>query len=109
MSILWWLLFIPIFYFVIKKLSPPGLGQKQSTDLNHNDISNSSGKGNGNWSFVAMRYYALILNRSFHVLVTDKYVFGIHEGGIIASPTGNIDQEWQNPQNYIDFKPRQKV
>lgn len=69
-----------------------------------NDVSSSQSENSKSiWSFVAMHYYALILNRTFRVWVTDKYVCGIHEGNTIASPTSTVGAEWQKPQNYINL------
>ena len=58
----------------------------------------------GNWSFVAMRYYNLISNRTYKVWVTPKYLCGLRIDHVIASPTryDKIGPRWQNPEDYSD-------
>jgi len=41
--------------------------------------------------FIAMEYYALILNRSFLVLLTKEYLIGIQGNGLIGAEGGNND------------------
>ena len=107
MGIRYWILFfaifIPVFTFIMKHfLFPPGYGKEDNSSLNDNKEEYSQSKI---WSFVAMRYYALILNRTFRIFVTDKYILGAKEGHVIGSPGGALGApgpEWQNEKFYID-------
>ena len=56
------------------------------------------------WSFVALEYYALILNRTFKVFVTDDTVAGAIVGGWLPSPPRPSDA-WLDP----DFYPRARI
>ena len=38
------------------------------------------------WSFVALEYYALVLNRTFKVFVTDQLLCGAIARGWLAAP-----------------------
>lgn len=103
-QILYWILLLLFLWlfptFVIKKFfSPPGSrGPQETVSTNTSSMQASKTK----WSFVAMRYYALILNRTFRIWINDKYVCGIRVGGVIASPVKEIDKEWLNPEYYVD-------
>ncbi|HSW97242.1 MAG TPA: hypothetical protein VLF89_05440 [Candidatus Saccharimonadales bacterium] len=82
-----------------KFFSPSGLNKKV---LLSNEISpKTPTKYKGAYSFIAMRYYALMLNRTFRILITDTYVCGIRVMGSIASPI-TVDSHWQNPEFYVD-------
>jgi hypothetical protein len=52
------------------------------------------------WSFVALEYYALILNRTYKVFVTDDTIAGAIVRGWLASPPLPTD-EWLDPDFYL--------
>ncbi len=54
----------------------------------------------GSWTFVAMRYYFGILNRTYLVFVTDNLVCGAKVKGAIAAPKAP-DARWRNPLFYV--------
>jgi len=66
--------------------------------------------------FIAMEYYGLILNRTFLILITDKYLIGLKVNGLISVEGGSGDlSRWlsqkmvvrgdlQNPYSYIKSK-----
>ena len=100
-QLVFWIIFGVSFTFIMKRFfSPPGSRDDQeafSAVISHIKI-----EGNGSWSFVAMCYYALILNRTFRIWVTDKYIFGSHVGNAIATPHYDVDlTAWQNPEYYV--------
>jgi hypothetical protein len=58
---------------------------------------------NDSWSFVALQYYWLILNRRYLVVVGKDRIMGLHVGGVVVSPsryTSGTDST--NPLDYID-------
>jgi hypothetical protein len=52
------------------------------------------------WGFVALEYYALILNRVYLVLITSEDLVAINAGGPIAAPNILTDV-WYEPFSYI--------
>lgn len=56
------------------------------------------------WSFVALEYYALILNRTYKVFVTEGLVAGAIVRGWLPSPPLPTDA-WFDP----DFYPRERI
>ncbi len=54
------------------------------------------------WSFVAMQYYGLILNRSYLVYVTLNYICGARVSGVVTSPLIGPGEEWYKPGFYIN-------
>jgi hypothetical protein len=58
---------------------------------------------NDSWSFVALQYYWLILNRRYLVVVGNHRIVGLRVGGVVVSPnryTPGMDSP--NPLDYID-------
>jgi hypothetical protein len=58
---------------------------------------------NDSWSFVALQYYWLILNRRYLVVVGNHRIVGLRVGGAVVSPnryTPGMDSP--NPLDYID-------
>ena len=57
---------------------------------------------NVQFSFVAMEYYWLMLNRTFKIFLTSEYLVGVKVQGIIAaSPKYAINPEWQNQDKFV--------
>lgn len=57
------------------------------------------------WSFVALQYYWLILNRRYLVAVGKDRIVGLRVGGVVVSPnryTPGVNSS--NPLDYIDPK-----
>ena len=52
------------------------------------------------WHFQAMEYFALILNRTYTVMVTDRMLCGAYVHGPIPSPP-IATRDWQNPDFYV--------
>jgi hypothetical protein len=76
--------------------SPPGA--KKSENVSSPRVHTRS-----DWySFVAMQYYALVLNRTYKVFVTDDYVCGIQVGGPVSAQMGQVGPEYQDPEFYVD-------
>jgi hypothetical protein len=60
-------------------------------------------------SFLAMEYYAGILNRSYALIVTKNTICGAKVLGVVSSPmTASSAYEWKNPRNFISRKTRDK-
>ncbi len=59
------------------------------------------------WSFIAMQYYWLIINRTFEVLVTRSKICGARVRGVIASPEGAEPQQ-HDPQQYVSARLRRR-
>lgn len=56
-------------------------------------------------SFIAMEYYAIILNRSFAVVAGNKMLCGAKAIGLVASPRDGYGiYLWRNPGNFISPK-----
>jgi heat shock protein HtpX len=55
------------------------------------------------WSFIAMTYYGLVLNRTFRVFVTERAVIGARVRGIISAP-GKIGPQHGDPEYYVNPK-----
>jgi Zn-dependent protease with chaperone function len=55
------------------------------------------------WSFVAMSYYGLILNRTFRVIVTGRAVCGARVRGLMSSPAVATEHH-QDPEFYVQPK-----
>ncbi|HKT61348.1 MAG TPA: M48 family metallopeptidase [Gemmatimonadales bacterium] len=53
------------------------------------------------WSFVAMTYYGLILNRTYRIVVTDRWVCGVRVRGLLSSPPAPRP-EYQDPEFYVN-------
>ena len=56
------------------------------------------------WSFVGLEYYALILNRTFKIFVTEDAVAGAIVRGWLPAPPLPSDA-WLDP----DFYPRERI
>ena len=56
------------------------------------------------WSFIALEYYALILNRTYKIFVTGDLVCGAIARGWLWSPPF-VPDSWQNPE----FYPRERI
>jgi hypothetical protein len=56
------------------------------------------------WSFVALEYYALILNRTYKIFVTDDLIAGAIVRGYLHAPVLPSDA-WLRP----DFYPRERI
>src|SRR5262245_45386026 len=52
------------------------------------------------WYFQAMEYFALILNRTYTVMVTDRMLCGAYVRGPIPSPPF-ASREWHDPDFYV--------
>jgi hypothetical protein len=60
-------------------------------------------------SFLAMEYYAVILNRSFAVIVTKNTICGAKVFGAVGSPRTAIGAYlWRDPRNFIGRKTLEK-
>jgi len=59
------------------------------------------------WSFIAMQYYWLIVNRTFEVFVTRSMICGARVRGVIASPEGTEPQQ-HDPQQYVSARLRRR-
>ncbi len=57
------------------------------------------------WSFVAMEYYNLVLNRVYRVIVTEHAVAGARVRGVMSSPFFPPGEQWLDP----DFYPNPKL
>ena len=64
----------------------------------------SPGPSGYQWSFVALEYYALVLNRTYKIFVTDDLLCGAIVRGWLASPVVRSDA-WPDP----DFYPRDRL
>ena len=56
------------------------------------------------WSFVALEYYAFILNRTYKIFVTEELVCGAIVRGLLPSPP-IASAPWYDP----NFYPRQRI
>ncbi|MFK8056595.1 MAG: hypothetical protein AB8F78_10785 [Saprospiraceae bacterium] len=66
--------------------------------------------------FVAMEYYALMMNRTFLILITDEYLIGLKTNGLISAEGGrdpltrtitksmSIQNNLSNPYSYMNGK-----
>jgi hypothetical protein len=52
------------------------------------------------WQFVAMEYFAFILNRTFAIAVTDRMLCGAYVHGPIPSPP-LVTHDWLDPHFYF--------
>ena len=60
-------------------------------------------------AFLAMEYYALILNRSFAVIVTNNVICGAKVFGTVSAPMTPIGiHKWRDPTNFISRKTIEK-
>src|SRR6266404_1661061 len=59
------------------------------------------------WSFIAMQYYWLIMNRTFEVFVTGSMICGARVRGVIASPEGTEPQQ-HDPLQYVSARLRRR-
>lgn len=98
------LILLPI--ILRKFFSPPGAHKKdQEQDSNLKSVSSL---GKGIWSFVAMKYYAMVLNRTYRVYITDKDLCGVRVGNTISTPpypdqlTPEEWEKWQESDFYTD-------
>ena len=55
------------------------------------------------WSFVALTYYGLVLNRTYRVIVTDRMVCGARVRGIMAAPAV-VTARYDDPEFYVSEK-----
>lgn len=99
-QLVFWIIFIPLFYFIIKKFSP----SRMLSEKSQAPESESPAISDPHWSFIAMQYYALILNRTYKVWVTEKYICAGRVEHAIASPPSylSVGPQWQNAQNYSE-------
>src|SRR6185503_18864352 len=56
------------------------------------------------FSFVAMQYYNLIMNRTVKVYITKDYIYGAEVGGLVSAQMGQMGEEWKDPEFYVDNK-----
>jgi hypothetical protein len=56
------------------------------------------------WSFVAMEYYGLVLNRTYRVVVTERMICGAKVRGLTSAPAFP-GRAWEDPE----FYPRPKL
>ena len=64
-------------------------------------------ENHGEWSFIAMQYYWLIVNRTFEVFVTRTMICGARVRGVIASPEGTEPQQ-HDPHQYVSARLRRR-
>ncbi|HEU5039720.1 MAG TPA: M48 family metallopeptidase [Gemmatimonadales bacterium] len=57
------------------------------------------------WTFVAMEYYKLVLNRTYRVIVSETAISGARVRGLMSSPPSAPGEAWQDP----DFYPNPKL
>ncbi|HXE57415.1 MAG TPA: M48 family metallopeptidase [Gemmatimonadales bacterium] len=57
------------------------------------------------WSFVALEFHRLVLNRTYRVIVTDRMICGARVRGIMSSPFSPPGEAWLDP----DFYPNPKL
>jgi heat shock protein HtpX len=55
------------------------------------------------WSFIAMSYYGLVLNRTFRVIVTERSVCGARVRGLMSAPA-SVGPQHDDPEFYIGAK-----
>ena len=55
------------------------------------------------WSFIALTYYGLILNRTYRVIVTDRHVCGGRVRGLLSAPA-NVGPQHADPEFYVQPK-----
>jgi hypothetical protein len=92
------LIFFPAFIFIVIKLLYPA-GRRKNQPIS---TVKEEGNWHGTWSFVAMRYYGLILNRTYKVWVTDQYVCGALVNHVIGAPVTDISADWYDPEYYVN-------
>ncbi len=103
-TILFVMIFIPLNKFIVSHFFP--YNSKKNNDPVSSKTNQYNKKGKI-FSFVALRYYAIILNRTFRIFVTDKYILGAKVGNLLASPGGileNIESEWQDKEFYVNHQ-----
>ncbi|HEX6107651.1 MAG TPA: M48 family metallopeptidase [Gemmatimonadales bacterium] len=52
------------------------------------------------WSFVAMEYYGLVLNRVYRIIVTERALCGARVRGVMSSPFLPPGEAWLDPNFY---------
>jgi heat shock protein HtpX len=52
------------------------------------------------WTFVAMEFYGMVLNRVYRVIVTDRKICGARVRGTMSSPFFEPSESWQDPDFY---------
>ena len=52
------------------------------------------------WGFVALEYYALVLNRLWVLLITNDSFVAVNAGGPIAAPLV-VSEAWHDPFSYV--------
>jgi Zn-dependent protease with chaperone function len=55
------------------------------------------------WSFIAMTYYGLVLNRTFRVIVTERTVSGARVRGLLSAPM-SVGPQHDNPEFYVNAR-----
>lgn len=55
------------------------------------------------WYFQAMEYYALILNRTYTVMITERMLCGAFVHGVIAAPPIPTP-DWRDPNFYVSSR-----
>jgi hypothetical protein len=55
------------------------------------------------WSFIAMSYYGLVLNRTFRVIVTERAVSGARVRGLMSAPA-SVGPQHDDPEFYVGAK-----
>jgi hypothetical protein len=54
------------------------------------------------WTFVALKYWAFILNRTYKIVVTRQAICGIRVEYTLTSPKYGAGVEWQQPEFYVN-------
>ncbi|HYC31456.1 MAG TPA: M48 family metallopeptidase [Gemmatimonadales bacterium] len=60
--------------------------------------------GSRAWSFVAMEYHRVVLNRIYRVIVTEGSICGARVRGTVTSPTLSPGEAWLDPEFYPNPK-----
>ena len=55
-------------------------------------------------AFIAMEYWAFLLNRTFLVFVRDNYLWGIKVKGIVGAPPPPFEKRWNNLEHFLTNK-----
>jgi hypothetical protein len=89
----WWpfvLLMAAWFFFgrtqVLSLMRPRGLDEGNTPASSYDAQTGNEGTADDPAWFAAMEYYALILNRTYKVFVTDQMVVGVTVRGLVISP-----------------------
>lgn len=55
------------------------------------------------WSFVALTYYGLVLNRTYRVIVTERMIAGARVRGLLSAPL-TVTERHYDPEFYVSEK-----